>query len=224
MRANEFFYQVLQITSLTPHVSQILLTPNQMALAYVAGQYANVLHQRDQVSPLSIACAPNKQPMLEFHLYHPIENHKAQDLLRMISSENGLRLTGPFGNCTVNQLKLDQPIIFLAYGTGFAPIKAIIEEIARAKQSPPMHFYWCVANPTDLYMSALVEAWSAHFSTFVFTPVFLPELSKEIVLSDHPDLSAYQVYASGPRALIAAAFDAFQKQGLERSKFFSDAL
>lgn len=207
---NEFCYRVLSTNTLLECVSQIRLQPNDKPLIYEAGHYVNVLHHDGSVSPLSIACAPNNEGMLEFHLYHPRENLYAQDLLRMANEEKEWKIQGPFGECTANRLKLDLPIIFLAYGTGFAPIKAVIESLPL---QVPMYLYW----DKDIYLPAQINEWNQRLPHFSFSAA-----AYEAVLRDHSDLSGYQVYATGPRAYVHAAFHAFQQHGLQRENFFSD--
>lgn len=241
---NVFLYQVVNINLLSPIVSQILLKfspknflPGNASIYnkisnkpffYSAGHYATVLHTaNEEISPLSIACAPYNHAMLEFHLYHPAHNQKAYDILRMCRDDNGLQLRGPFGTCTIDRLNLQKPIIFLAFGTGFAPIKAIIEEIVRSKQQPNLHLYW-VSDPIDFYMADLVMQWSTYFTTFNFTPLF-PRLNSsltipDIILKTYTDLSCHQVYACGPSSAITTAYEAFTLNGLKSEDFYSDVL
>src|SRR5207245_279754 len=99
-------------------------------------------HPDQNVSPLSIACAPNKDALLEFHLFHPAENTKAQDLMRMATQEKLWLIGGPFGRCKVSSLRRDIPTIFIASGTGLASIKAVVEELLRSHDYPPICLYW----------------------------------------------------------------------------------
>ena len=210
-----------------------LRSVSQPVFSYAAGQYVEVVHKDRCVSPLSIACAPTALANLEFHLFHPVENHKAQDLLRIAQAEKTWSLRGPYGSCTVNRLHPQKPIIFLARGTGFAPIKAVIEALFISPgRCPAIHLYWSVSRREDFYLTDLLEKWKTEFPNFIFTPVLTREFSPkapagspllhDIVLRDYLDLSAYQVYASGPRPLVNAAFYAFQKHGLQQTFFYSD--
>lgn len=232
----DFLYRVTHIQQLARHVSSILLQPAQLSsLIYEAGQYVTVIHQDESVSPLSIACAPTNS-LLEFHLFHPPLNFKANDLLRSAQQEKIWRIRGPYGACTVSRLARDRPIVFLARGTGFAPIKAVMEALMQSSHpfSEKIFFYWSVPTQEDLYMTDLLEKWLKDFANFAFTPVFTKEFAdkeqtsatplQEIVLRDLPDLSRFQVYASGPKALIYSAFYAFQQHGLHQEWFYSDVL
>lgn len=224
---NVFSYSVSSISSVAPTVSQIMLRPKRSpALSYQAGQYIEVMHLDGALSPLSIACAPNPSKGLEFHLFHAEENYKANELLRLAQEEKKWTLKGPKGLCTANRLHPKKPIIFLARGTGFAPIKAVIEALISRHAILPMHFYWSVKTQQDLYLLSLLEKWEQVLPGFTFIPVLTQETGShvlpQVILRDHPDLSAYQVYASGPQPLITTAFSDFVEKGLHSEAFYSD--
>ena len=127
----------------------------------------------------------------------------------------------------------DKPIIFLASGTGFAPIKAIIEHALYIGLKRTMHFYWGGRNLADLYMLDKARLWEG--SGVKFTPVLseaLPEdawqgrtgFVHQAVLDDYRDLSAYEVYASGAPVVVEVAHRDFTTlRGLPEQAFFSDA-
>lgn len=227
-------YQIVSIQSLTDTVSQLVLQPAEDAVAYEAGQYVEVVHSDGHVSPLSIACAPNKKQFLEFHLYHPSNNPTAQELLKMAQISKRWIIRGPLGQCTVSRLSMTKPIIFLARGTGFAPIKAIIEACLSLPSYPSLHLYWSVPRQSDLYLLDEIERWKTH-PQLTFMPVFTKEfenkehttmtsshLLEEVVKRHHTQLEESQVYACGSAKLIQALFDAMQKLGLPRNQFYSD--
>jgi CDP-4-dehydro-6-deoxyglucose reductase, E3 len=225
-----FSYGVTAVEPLAETVAQIFLRPlKHPALTYQAGQYIEVIHPNHSVSPLSIACAPNETEMLEFHLFHSAQNQQALELLRMAKEEKTWTLSGPYGTCTASRLHADKPLIFLARGTGFAPIKAVMEALLQARFNQPLYFYWSVKTSQDLYLTDLIDQWVKHAPHLHFIPVLTQEIGSHVVpniiLRDHPDLSRYQVYASGPRPLITTAFSDFvQRGGLEAGAFYSDLL
>ncbi len=100
---NVFSCPVAQIHHLNDYVSQIFLQAiNPAEFSYEAGQYVNILHPNHVISPLSIACAPHEKQMLEFHLFHPPENHQAQDLLHLAHQKQGWQISGPYGSYKVS--------------------------------------------------------------------------------------------------------------------------
>jgi CDP-4-dehydro-6-deoxyglucose reductase len=144
-----------------------------------------------------------------------------------------LRLRGPLGSFYLRR-RDDHPVILVAGGTGFAPVKAIVEGALAAGFAERMHLYWGVRARRDLYLHDQVEAWASEHDHFAYTPVLSePDpgddwagyrgFVHEAVLADHPDLSAFTVYASGPPVMVSAAREQFTARGLDPASFHSDS-
>lgn len=227
---NVFTYQVIDMQAVTSSVTQLFLSPiHSPHLTYQAGQYIHALHADGSASPLSIASAPLETGVLEFHLYHSEQNQKAWELLRMAQEDKKWTIQGPFGHCTIDRLDPEKPQIMFARGTGFAPIKAVMEAWLQRPFIPSVHFYWSVLAEQDLYLMSLIEEWISIIKHFIFIPVFTQDVGSHVlpdrILEDHPNLSEYQVYASGPRPLIKTAFTDFVEKGrLCAGHFYSDVL
>ncbi len=221
-------YRVSAIHELTQYISEIVLQPVMQSLSYNAGQYVHVI-QNEYSSPLSIACAPNKDKTLEFHLYHSPDNYNANELLRVAKEHKEWKLRGPFGHCTSDKLQINSPIIFLAHNTGFAPIKAVIEALKQSTAKQSIHLYWSVPRHQHFYLQSLLTKWQEE-SDFKFTLVIRNtslqdyKTLHELAVMDYPKLSCAQVYASGPKPFVYAAFDCFSQYGLPRFAFYSDML
>jgi CDP-4-dehydro-6-deoxyglucose reductase len=219
-------YQVNHCWPLARYVSQIILQSAQAEIIpYEAGQYLHVLHADQSYSPLSIACAPVDVTTIELHLSHRPENTKAQDILRMATQEQQLLVRGAYGTCTLMRYLPNMPLIFLARGTGFAPIKAHLEALVLQRDARPIYFYWSAALAEDFYFLELLEQWQKDLADFHFTPV-LGEQEKlpQAVLADFSDLAACQIYASGPAKMVYGALDFFSQHGLVAGRFYSDLL
>jgi CDP-4-dehydro-6-deoxyglucose reductase, E3 len=213
---------------LTRHISRLVLQPASLrSLSYQAGQYITVIHKDNSESPMSIASAPAESGIIELHVSHPPKNNRAHDILRMVDQDGQLELRGPFGGCTIERVRVDLPLIFFVRGTGFAPVKAILEAMTGIQRDQPMHLYWAAAQE-DFYLLENIKHWGKAFSDFRFTQ--LPSRSAEqhklqhAVMSDYPDLSGYQVYASGPVEMVRLALPAFLQHGLQREHFYSDVV
>jgi len=213
-------YIVEECRLLTPYISQIFLRPVEKNISYEAGQYIKIIHPDQNTSPFSIANAPLESSLLELHILQ----------MRGIAEKQLLTLRGPYGNCTVSAMASDRPIIFVARGTGFAPIKAVIEAWLQKGSYPPIHLYWSVPGWRDLYLREQIESWVKTQSHFHFTAVLTRESLPHAkfgalpaaILQDYPDLSSHQIYASGPKDMIYSALYAFQQHGLSREWFYSD--
>jgi CDP-4-dehydro-6-deoxyglucose reductase, E3 len=228
----EKVYLIKELSTLTPNVVKIVLSPESEPMSYQAGQYIKVLLPDYSVAPLSVANAPHVNTnSLEFHLLFTSENFKAINILQQAKQQKKLIINGPYGDCTVDRLS-SKPIIFLARGTGFAPIKSVIEALLQQEQYPAMHLYWSVPGWRDIYMHDLVENWVKNLKDFRFTAVLTRETPQhpgikfgkipEVVLQDYPDLSSFQAYASGPEAMVYAALNGFKLHGLRQEDFYSD--
>jgi CDP-4-dehydro-6-deoxyglucose reductase len=145
-----------------------------------------------------------------------------------------LRIEGPYGSFYLRE-DSQAPMILLASGTGFAPIKALIEHMQHKGITRPATLYWGGRRPSDLYMSDWVEEHVKAMSNLTYVPVVsdaLPEdawigrtgFVHQAVLQDHPDLSSFQVYACGaPIVVDSARADYLGKAGLPEEAFFADS-
>jgi CDP-4-dehydro-6-deoxyglucose reductase len=208
-------YQVEQCEILSRDISRIQLKSfSHDFIHYEAGQYINVLHHDERISPMSIACAPVDKSIIELHLHHPPENSQAMDLYHCAINDKKLIVCGPFGICTASKIKLDKPIIFIANGTGLAPIKAVMEELVKIKKLPPIYLYWYADQ--FCYLQNEIEKWKINF-TITSALSFMP-----MILEKHPDLSNYQIYMVDAGNTVFSALSVFMQHGLQKEFFYSD--
>ncbi len=229
---SEWIYDVVSTQLVSKATTRILLRPsNDAQLFYQAGQYIKVLHPNGDVSPLSLANAPQENLFIELHLTHPFSHAQAQDVLRVISEEQKLIFRGPYGVCTAAELLTEQPVIFLARGSGVASIKSIIEEMKTFKKYPRMHFYWSVTSPDEFYLNDLLTEWTNELQNFSYTPVLSRPykdwsgrvgLLQDVVLEDYPDVANYRVYISAPEPIVHDVLHQLQRAGLPRNYYYSD--
>lgn len=226
-------YQVQQFNKLADNVYQVWMMPTQgERIAYRAGQYLEILHQDQSPRPFSIANAPVENGLLELHIRHVANNPYTQQIINEIEQYGVLHVAGPYGQAILRP-ELNYPYLFIAGGTGFAPIKALLESALSAGVSKPCYLYWGVRNEADLYLSALPRQWQQVWPHFRFIPVVSGLTDKgwqgrrglvhDAVLEDHPLLSQFQVYAAGPTEMVYAALHRFERHGLKRALMYSDA-
>lgn len=145
-----------------------------------------------------------------------------------------LRFEGPLGSFGLHE-DSQAPIVLLAGGTGFAPIKSIVEHAIHTGLTRPMTLYWGSRNRAGLYMDELARSWEQYLPGFRYVPVLSEAgaaddwhgrtgLVHRAVVEDLPDLSAHEVYACGSPAMIDAARSELTAQcGLPQDAFFADA-
>jgi len=210
-----------------------LKLPAKEHLHFLAGQYIDILLKDGKRRSFSLANAPHNDELLELHVRNVAGGAFTEQVFGKMQEKDILRFEGPLGTFFLRE-DTDKPIVFLASGTGFAPIKGILEHAFHKGITRPMTLYWGARNRNDIYMPELPEQWAREHPNFRFVPVLsepAPEdrwqgrtgLVNNAVLQDLPDLSAYQVYACGAPAMVEAAHPAFVAQGLPEDEFYSDA-
>jgi len=208
--------------------------PANERLQFLAGQYIDFQLKDGRARSYSLANAPHDDALLELHIRHVPGGLFTDQVFSTLKERDILRLKGPLGSFFLRE-DSDKPMIFVAGGTGFAPIKSMLEHAFAAHLDREMVLYWGVRSLKDLYLAALPQQWQAEHPNFSFVPVLSdpqPQdrwqgrtgLVHEAVLADFADLSGYQVYASGAPAMVDAARDAFLRtRGLPEDEFFADA-
>ncbi len=232
--------RVKKIVKLAPDVVALhLRTPYNDNMLFAAGQYIDFLLEGDKRRSYSIANAPMLEGGmmdLEIHIRHTPGGLFTDRVFTKLKANELLRFEGPLGTFYLREDNT-KPIIFLASGTGFGPIKAIAEYALRRKVSAtrPIALYWGCHARQDLYMLELPQQWASEAPNFRFVPVLSDALPEDnwtgrtgfvhrAVLEDFPDLSGHQVYACGTPVMVDAARRDFTAQaGLPATAFFADS-
>ena len=205
-----------------------LKLPANERLQFLAGQYIDILMKEGKPRSFSLAHAPHDDEFLELHIRHIPGGSFSQHAFNEMKERDIMRIKGPLGRFYLRE-DSDKPIVFVASGTGFAPVKSIIEHALHVGTARPMHFYWGVRKQADFYMLDKVRAWEVR--GVKFTPVVSDEawggrsgFVHQAVMEDFADLSGFQVYACGAPVVVEAAHRDFTGQrGLPQEEFFSDA-
>jgi CDP-4-dehydro-6-deoxyglucose reductase len=209
-----------------------LKLPANERLQFLAGQYIDILLKDHKPRSFSLANAPHNDEFLELHIRNIVGGEFTHHVFEVMKERDILRFKGPLGTFFLRE-DSDKPIIFVASGTGFAPIKAIIEHALYIGIKRPMHFYWGARKLADLYMLDLAEKWEQ--AGIKFTPVLSDAIAEDnwtgrtgfvhqAVLQDYADLSQHEVYACGAPVVVEAAHTDYTTQrGLPNEAFFSDA-
>lgn len=200
---------------------------------FLAGQYVAVLLDDGSKRSFSLANAPSQTDQMQFHI-RLVEGGKfTSHVFKGMKEGDVLRVEGPYGSFFLRE-EVEKSIVFMAGGTGFAPIKSMLEHAFEIGLRRKMVLYWGARTPDDLYLAGLPEQWQREHENFEFIPVLSepkPEhgwhgrtgLVTEAILQDYHDLSEYQVYACGSPAMVDAGREAFIAIGLPANQYFSDA-
>lgn len=226
--------RVQSMTKLAPDVMRLQLKlPASERLQFVAGQYVDIMLKDGGRRSFSLANAPHDDELLELHVRLVPGGLWTGHVFNSMKEKEILRIEGPHGSFALREDSV-KPIIFLAGGTGFAPVKSMVEHAIHAGCRRPMLVYWGARDRAGLYQNEVAEAWMVTQPNIVYVPVLSDPtpadawtgrtgLVHQVVLADLPDLSAYQVYACGAPAMIDAAKRDFFAAGLPTTEFFSDA-
>jgi len=227
--------RVAGIRKAAPDVAIVnLQLPANELLAYRAGQYIEFLLKDGKRRAYSIANAPSFEGPLELHIRHLPGGLFTDHVFGAMKERDILRFEGPLGTFFLRE-DSDKPIVLLASGTGFAPVKALVEHLMHLKSTRKVTLYWGGRRPQDLYMDELCRAWETTLPDFTYVPVISDALPEDAwtgrtgyvhaaVVQDIIDLSGHQVYACGaPLMVDAARRDYVALCGLPEDEFFADA-
>ena len=213
-----------------------LKLPSNERLQFLPGQYLDFLLKDGKRRSFSLANSPEEDSLLELHIRHVPGGQFTDHVFGGMKAKDIMRISGPYGSFFLRdgEESAAKPAIFLAGGTGFAPIKSILQHAFHHAVARKFVLYWGAKTQPDLYLASLPEQWQQEQKNFRFVPVLSEPRAEDhwsgrtgfvhqAVLDDHADLSGYEVYACGAPPMIAAARRDFVARGLPEDAFFSDS-
>ena len=224
--------RVESLQRFTPEIMRLRLKlPRAARLQFLAGQYIDILLPGGKRRAFSIASAPSETGFIELHIKHVDGGGFTGHVFSDMCEKEILRIEGPLGTFFVRR-ESTRPIIMMGGGTGFAPLKSMIEELLEAGDERPIELFWGVRRESDLYARKLIDGWIGQRPDFRFVPVLAepgPGWTGETgyvhqtLLRMHPELSGHDIYMSGPPAMVHAARSAFLDAGLSDDHLFYDS-
>lgn len=227
--------RVIEKTLLAPNVMRLRLKlPAAQRLQFLAGQYVDALLAGGKRRAFSIASAPSREDEIELHIRHVDGGDFTGWVFNQLEQRAILRLEGPLGTFFVRHDRPERPMIMLGGGTGFAPLKSMIEDLLEHDDRRPIELYWGARTARELYLDELPRRWAAEHDHIRYQcaisepqggspPDAFHGLVHQAVLADRPDLSEFDVYMSGPPAMIEAGRKAFAKAGVPEDRLFYDS-
>jgi CDP-4-dehydro-6-deoxyglucose reductase/3-phenylpropionate/trans-cinnamate dioxygenase ferredoxin reductase subunit len=224
--------RIFRLARPAPDVTMLSLRfPIGLRAPFKAGQYLQVVMEDGDRRNFSMANAVRDNDGAELHIRHVLGGKFSVGILSKLSAGDPLQVELPYGDFYLRTS--DRPVILLANGTGFAPIKSIIETSIHAGYHRQMHLYWGARKREDIYLAELPARWARRLPWFSFTPVLSEPTSSwagrtglvhDAVREDHRDLSQSDVYACGnPLMVSTAQADFTGDHGLPEAQFFADA-
>lgn len=226
--------KISRMERLNHDVMQLFLQfPESDSLQFLAGQYLEILLKDGEKRAFSIANAPHNNALIELHIRHIDGGLFTDQLFATLHEKDVLRIEGPMGGFYLRE-NSERPIICMAGGTGFAPIKGVLEHLFESGSTRPVFFYWGVRSREDLYLHDLPEKWVTEHPGFRYIPVLSEPQDgdqwsgrrgfvHEAILEDFDDVLEYDVYACGPPIMVNSGRAAFLAKGLEANRFYADS-
>ena len=219
---------------LAPDVMRLYLRlPSAERLQFMAGQYVDILLADGRRRGFSLANPPHADDLLELHVRRVPDGFFSAFVFDKMKDKALLRFQGPLGSFFLREDSL-RPIILIGGGTGFAPLKGMLEHAFQVGLKRPLHLYWGARAEIDLYLDELPRRWAQEQPNFRYTPVLSEPRPDDgwlgrtgwvhaAVAADYPDLHGYEVYMSGPPPMIEAAKPVFAARGLPEDRLFYDS-
>ena len=206
-------------------------SPGETPLVWLPGQYLDVVLAEGKHRPFSIANHPRGDGMIELHIRHVTGGGFTSWVDEGLAVGDALRIEAPLGTFVPRE-DSERPIIFMAGGTGFAPVKSVVEHFIALGSRRAIDVYWGARSVGDLYQRDLAESWTRQAANLRFHPVVSEAthagdvrvgLVHEAVLEDHPDLSGFDVYMAGPPAMVDTARMLFTEAGAPEERLYFDS-
>lgn len=232
--------RVAQLEKRADDVMRVFLQlPKSQSFNFMPGQYIDIIMKDGQRRSFSIANLPQHaaEEGLELHIRHVADGHFTSKIFTSLRPRDLLRFEGPFGTYLL-QSEAEQPMIMVAGGTGFAPIKSLVLQALDSHPTQRIHLFWGARDEQDLYLNELAEKWAREYANFRYTPVLSGAVSQntaldgwrgasgwvhEVVLASYDSFAEFDVYASGPPVMIDAVRDGMCKMGMRLERFFFDS-
>jgi CDP-4-dehydro-6-deoxyglucose reductase len=226
--------RVEKMELLTHDVMKLLLKlPETERLQFMAGQYIEILLKDGKRRAFSIANPPHDDEYIELHIRHVPDGQFGDFVFDGLKEKALMRIEGPLGSYFLRE-DSERPIILMGGGTGFAPLKSMLEHVFYINSKRQIHLFCGVRSKDDLYMDEMVQQWLAKYKNLKYTAVLSdPEVADnwqgetgfvhESVIKHYPDLAEFDVYLSGPPPMVKAGMDLFYKKGLPETQIYSDS-
>jgi CDP-4-dehydro-6-deoxyglucose reductase len=214
--------KVKSVEVFNPQIAALhILAPRSQRLRYLGGQSIEV-GINGVSGRYAIASCPCEDRHIEVQIPRRPGDAFAEALFTSLKANDTVKLEGPFGEFVLDE-DSPRPVIFLAFGAGFAPIKSLIQHAMSLELAESMDLHW-LADAAGHYQDNLCRTWTDALDNFNYVPHAqsddLDAVLAAIVL-DYPDLHRFDVYAAGSAAQLDQARAHFVRQGLPEARWFA---
>jgi CDP-4-dehydro-6-deoxyglucose reductase len=202
-------------------------TPPSGRLRFMAGQRARLGFGQTLAAELPVASCPCEDRHLEFHVRRLPGNPFADHVFTQMRAGEAVTVEGPFGDFVLDP-ESTRPLLLIAFGTGFAPIKSLMEHAMALENAPSIHLIWVAARESALYLPNLARAWADALDNFDYTSIIAggdldstASRQENVVakvlgktLERFPNLTEMAAYIAGPTLAVGAGRNFLRERGL----------
>lgn len=207
-----------------------LQTPRSNRLRFLAGQSVLLTLSDGTTASCPVASCPCDDRNLEFHIERRPGGIFSETVFNGLKTADAVHVAGPRGEFVLNE-ESRRPLLFLAFGSGFAPVKSLIEHAIALDAPAALQLCWIATGKTGHYLHNLCRSWTDALDNFLYTPVTVDALSQQAVrdalegmLRDRSDLGKHDVYVAGSEPLAHEAERLLIEHGLARPQLFVNRL
>jgi CDP-4-dehydro-6-deoxyglucose reductase len=224
--------RVKKVDKLTDNLAVVhLRTPRTERLRFLAGQRAVLSTVGVEPVEYHIASCPCDDRNLQFHICQQEGNSFADHVFGQIQNSESIMVEGPQGHFVLRE-DTTRPLLFIAFNTGFAPIKSLIEHAMTLDVNEFSHLYWFHQTDNKPYMHNLGRAWADAFDNFRYSPQQIPDMTDQNnitaslskITKDYPELSNFDIYACGSAPIISTLNDFLSRQKFPPEQLFTESL
>lgn len=201
-----------------------ILAPRSQRLRFLGGQSIQI-KINGMSGSYAIASCPCEDRHIEVQIPRREGDAFAETVFSELKANDTVEVEGPFGEFVLDE-DSPRPVIFLAFGAGFSPIKSLIQHAMSLDLTESMDLHW-LADDTGLFQDNLCRAWTDALDNFNYLPHLptddLDALLKSIVV-DYPDMHRFDVYAVGTAAQLERAYEHFVREGLHGARWFASEM
>jgi CDP-4-dehydro-6-deoxyglucose reductase len=227
--------RVTEKTLLAPDVMRLKIKlPSAQRLQFLAGQYLEILLPEGKRRAFSIASPPQAEDEIELHIRHVDGGGFTGWVFDELKERDILRFEAPLGTFFIRNDRPERPMILMGGGTGFAPLKSMLEDLLAHQDKRPLHLFWGAGSRAELYMHEQALQWAEQNAHIQYSTALMDAgdahstgsyhgFVHQAVLQQYADLSGFDIYMSGPPAMIDASRKAFLDNGAENRRIFFDS-
>ncbi|HEY0664797.1 MAG TPA: 2Fe-2S iron-sulfur cluster-binding protein [Gallionella sp.] len=216
--------KVKSVELFNPQVAALhLLAPRSQRLRYLAGQSVR-LSAQGVGGEYAIASCPCEERHIEIQIERVPGDAFAELLFNGLKANDSVELQGPYGEFVLDD-ESERPIVFVAFGMGFAPVKSLIQHVQSLDNAESVDLHW-LADEAGHYQANLCRAWTDALDNFSYIPHPQPdniEAAVAGIVRDYHDLHRFDVYAAGTAEQLQIVKRLFLEQGLPERQWHASA-